>query len=108
MTNDELMQLKALAETAKSEVIRSDGWEGTVEMGDHMLIDEDFIKAASPEAILALIAKVESLAADAERYQWLRNKTAESQATYVGSIFMAHNKDGLDKAIDIAMAKEKA
>ena len=61
--------------------------------------------------IKALTAKVESLAADAERYQWLRQNKEESHYVaihitlgYVDALV----ENDLDAAIDAAMAKEKA
>ena len=53
--------LEALAKAARDSIIRSHGWESTVEMGEHLGKDEAFMKAASPAAILALIAEVRRL-----------------------------------------------
>lgn len=44
----------------------------------------------------------------AARYRWLRNKSTGSQAAKVLSIFSSHMTDGLDKAVDAAIAAEKA
>lgn len=65
-------KLEALAKAASDGVVRSHGWDGTVEMGDHLGKDKDFMKAASPATILALIAEVRALRIDADRYRRLK------------------------------------
>lgn len=55
-----LPEIKAAAE-ATNDIIRSHGWNGTVEMGDHMGNDESFMKLASPVTMLALAARIEEL-----------------------------------------------
>jgi hypothetical protein len=92
--NEDLQQLKALAMAATDKNIPAESqgirlsalrWE------------------ASPEKILALIARIESLAADAERYKWLRNDNA-----YFPEEEMIRGGIELDQAIDAAIATEKA
>lgn len=58
----------------------------------------DFIAAANPAAVLALIAEVEALRKDAERYRWLRQYTVKSLAVS-GALA------SLDRDIDAAMTK---
>jgi len=53
-------QIRAAAEATK-DIIRSHGWDGTVEMGDHMGKDEAFMKLANPATVLALLDRVEEL-----------------------------------------------
>jgi hypothetical protein len=65
--------------------------------------DAKYIAAASPDVVLALIARIESLAADAERYKWLRNDNA-----YFPEEELIRGGIELDQAIDAAIAKEKA
>lgn len=67
---------------------------------------ESYYRAANPKAILALIARIESLAADAERYQWI----VENKHVPWGAFLNAHQAcaEGLDATIDAAIAKEKA
>jgi len=96
MTNDELKQLKVLAEAAadKSQVAEVQG----------MRLN-NFKWAASPNVILDLIAKVESLAADAER-----NKLMELLDSVLGNCYMGNDWE-LERATDLKnalMAKEKA
>lgn len=169
MTNDEMQQLKALAEAAtpgpwecdealtpwriaSGEVVGGDGtgvsvvftgydWHVKVgeepdtgsaiyeSIGEPATIvegarnaDATFMAAANPKAVLALIAKVESLAADAERYRWLREPTSDVALVLdkrtdwvpedetlpgVGGYYVYEYRAGeeLDAAID--MAKEK-
>lgn len=59
-----------------------------------------------------LRAKVESLAADAERYQWLRHGDNDELVLQRGLVDMSYvylpRNFKLDEMIDAAMAKEKA
>jgi hypothetical protein len=70
--------------------------------------DSAYIAAASPDVVLALIARIESLAADAERYRWLRDSPDS------GRCIRAMYEDGqavpsaVDEMISAAIAKEKA
>jgi hypothetical protein len=73
---------------------------------------------ADPAAVLELIAEVERLRADADRYRWLREKSigqwehpivveqmrAMDRMQYIGPLSFG----ALDKAIDAALEKEKA
>ncbi|HJV53069.1 MAG TPA: hypothetical protein VJ652_16500 [Noviherbaspirillum sp.] len=61
-----LAEIKAAAE-ATNDIIRSHGWDGTVEMGDHMGKDESFMKLASPVTMLALAARIEELERELHR-----------------------------------------
>lgn len=76
--------------------------------------DSAYITAANPAVILALIAKVESLAADAERYRWLRDMAHPSMGYPRNEVWATDHRDmmieseNLDSIIDAAMAKEKA
>lgn len=75
-----------------------------------------YLRAANPAAILALIAKVESLAADAERWQFrqkiLKNNGCVAWALKTCLIYQHGQVIGRgsseEEAIDAAMAKEKA
>lgn len=60
MNKEQIAKLKELAQAAESEVIRSHGWAGSVEMLETLKIDEKYLTAASPAAILELIAKVQT------------------------------------------------
>lgn len=101
-------------------------WQERVEPS----IYADFVKrgygmvhAAMFAEIAELRAKVESLAADVERYRWLRDKANapidETVDRFDPMVFRCHPKhplswDGvsvgleLDEVVDAAMAKEKA
>jgi hypothetical protein len=61
MTPEERHKLRQVATRADKEMIRSHGWEGSVEMLETLQIDEDYLKAASPAAILALLDHIEAL-----------------------------------------------
>jgi hypothetical protein len=81
-----------------------------------------FIEASNPATVLALIAEVERLRADAERYRWLRDK-ANSQLGRAPMVFNCNPEDSLcwtdslhgarldavmDVFVDAAIEKEKA
>jgi hypothetical protein len=84
--------------------------------------DADYIAAACPATVLALIAEVERLRADAERYRWLRDK-ANDERSRAPMVFNCHPEDViswtdslhgtnldavLDVFVDAAIEKEKA
>lgn len=75
-------------------------------------VNLDFIAAANPSTILALIAKVEALEADAERYQWLRHGDNDELVFQRGPVDMSYvylpRNCKLDEMIDACRAKEKA
>lgn len=52
-------ELRKRAEAARKDIIRSHGWEGTVEMLDAMRIDEQYLLAASPAVIIELLDAAE-------------------------------------------------
>lgn len=56
-------KLKALAEGCRDEIIRSHGWVGMFKDADLLHRDETFLMECSPEAVLELIAEIESLGA---------------------------------------------
>lgn len=76
----------------------------------------DLVLAATPEAILALIAENDALRKDAKRYRWLREQEAErgvciinvgewtAGATCIATTF--HSAEFADEMVDAAMAKE--
>lgn len=72
--------------------------------------DSAYIAAASPNVVLALIARIESLAADAERYQYLRKGDEGIEFRDGDGMWRCDcpRGDTLDKIIDAAIAKEKA
>ena len=61
-----------------------------------------------PVAVLALITEVEALRKDAERYQWLRDKSEALHSFYLSvPIWMTgvkFNKDTVDSTIDTMRA----
>ncbi len=93
ITNEELTRLKVLAEAATPgpwvschhQVAADDGgliaeFSSTTGRYESEKMNRNYVAAASPDVILALIAKVESLAADAERLDWLeKSKTSLSE-----------------------------
>lgn len=146
MNSEDLQQLKALAMAATRGRWRECGHErggcvcgqiwsveadlpiATAERGDEEIgvITPEFYKpnaayiaAASPDVVLALIARIESLAADAERYKALRDTLRPTGGRYVPVVLLVNPIQGislkdaiagndLDSAIDAATAKEKA
>lgn len=92
-------ELKRLAEAA-AEI--EDEHEWYAEDGGYGLDPTDlkFIAAAKPSAVLALIAEVEELRKDAERYRWLRKGSIPLN----GHDFLSSNEI-LDRRIDAAMSK---
>lgn len=57
--------LERVAVAARDGIVRSHGWAGTVEMADLLGKDEAFVRAASPESVVALIARIRELEAAA-------------------------------------------
>lgn len=102
--------LKALAEAA-------DMKRATFGAGIHHR--EAFRSATRPDAILKLLAEIEDLRKDAERYRWLRDPDNQCSVEDDSDYYMppmicgyAEHEDiltheALDKAIDSAMTKEK-
>lgn len=116
MTNEITFKLKAVAEDLDNTAANL--WHvGGINM--HARTCENVA-----ESLRALIAKVESLAADAERYKWLRDIARYAEQSVIPIVVMMDEagdlipddidvhaiRDGkfLDAAIDAAMAKEKA
>jgi hypothetical protein len=63
----------------------------------------EYIAAANPAAILALIAEVRALREDAGCYRWLRDQTKDNRME------MVNNTDSdMDRFIDEQIAKEAA
>lgn len=60
MRENKRSDLREAAEATKS-IIRSHGWAGTIEAGDHMGKDERFMTLASPEMVLSLLDEIEKL-----------------------------------------------
>jgi hypothetical protein len=86
------------------------------------ICNASYIAAACPAAVLELIAEVERLRADANRYRWLRDK-ANSQLGRAPMVFNCNPEDALcwtdslhgarldavmDVFVDAAIEKEKA
>lgn len=90
----DLAELKRLADWARACV-----WP--VEVADARLgkSAREFMAAASPEAVLALIAEMAALRKDAERYRWFRDHSI--QIVHTSTICWAFH---LDKLIDDAMS----
>jgi hypothetical protein len=71
--------------------------------------DQAFIAAANPAAVLELIAEVERLRVEAERYRWLRDKSEPGICTFYLSVGQAFKgvkfaPETVDEAIDAAIA----
>lgn len=69
--------------------------------GEISYAQELFIAAATPSAVLALIAEVEALRKDAERYRWLRD-TATGPWMRALDLYARRDKR-MDAAIDEEM-----
>jgi hypothetical protein len=70
--------------------------------------DMQFIAECDPAAVLELIAEVERLRAEAERYRWLRDKSEPGICAFylsVGQAFMGVKfaRETVDEAIDAAI-----
>ena len=90
MTNDKLMQLKARALE-----ISTDGGNWTMEIGS--------------KPLLALIAKVESLAADAERLDQLEKIIGRNDCgPHIYSHGRCYEGETMREVLDLVIAKEKA
>lgn len=99
-------ELKRLAEAATAGPWVSGGnWVSTVRgnsVADCPRGDEEFIAAANPAAVLALIAENEALRKDAERYRWLRDGAGYCDTRDIPGMAPAR----MDDFIDQAMSKE--
>lgn len=123
MTNDELMQLKALAEAATPgpwygffdgvrlapEVFGQKnisryvcGVMGTTGNNTTEHYNSNYIAAANPAVILALIAKIESIAADAKRYHDLCRLADRYHFD------LSASQESINEQVADAVAKEKA
>lgn len=78
--------------------------------GPDNLKNAAFIAAANPAAVLALIAENEALRKEAERYQWLRDKSDSVHQFYLSTPIwftgVKFSKEMVDSTIDSAMSKE--
>jgi hypothetical protein len=134
MNNEDLQQLKALAEAASPGPWSGDRYDGTVKYevldvngatvirGDNSNMseggygieneeDERFILAANPDTVLHLIARIESLAADAERKDKALKASRAALKTAEYAISGREHTGFIDTTvaiIDAAIAKEKA
>jgi hypothetical protein len=82
-------------------------------IGDLHVHAEAYYRAARPAVMLALIAEVRALRADAERYRWLRDPDVQEDLTseyYMPPIICGYAEhedilanDALDRAIDQGM-----
>lgn len=111
MNNADLQQLKALAMAANthSDTIGEPEWYSTDENMAIFPPDPDLslIAACTPKTILILIERIESLAADAERYKWLRDHGCISAP--VKAADMSYDPpEWTDSAVDACMDKEQA
>ena len=79
--------------------------------------DSKYMAEAEPSLILALIAEVEALRKDADRYRWLRDDSIDPGTVIDKKVGVFNSEDGgypiweyrtgdeLDSAIDAAMTK---
>lgn len=111
MTNDELMQLKALAEAAtpgpwsyngncRFGVWQNEGKFYVFEAGGHA--DAAYTAAASPDVILALIAKVEAAPANGAVGEMPELRMLMREAAFMLQNSMFQFCDTGDKAVDLA------
>lgn len=73
ITDELIAELEMAADYAANQIIRSHGWEGTVdEFADGMLVaDERYMRWADPTTIKALLAERSELIKDAARLEKL-------------------------------------
>ena len=88
-------------------------WYGAHELADGTTYEPgvDFIVECNPATVLALIAEVERLRADAERYRWLTEDPGYNRPHLNGKAVYVNwfgTKQALDAAVDAALEKEKA
>ncbi len=66
-----------------------------------------FLSAAEPDVVLALIAEIEALRKEAERYRWLRDKSESGHSFYLSVPLwlsgIRFRKEDVDTGIDTAM-----
>lgn len=107
----DIQKLKALAEAAQYE---NHQYQQTL-----VVATRKFFEACIPEQILQLIAEREQLKAendalrkDAERYQWLRDKSESIHQFYLSTPIwftgVKFSKKNVDSTIDAAMSKESS
>lgn len=121
--------LKALALAAtpgpwkrqgNSAVLRTSSGEWVADTRTHKqditqdVANADYIAEANPATVLELIAEVERLRADAERYRWLRDRP-ENPNDAVIDVAIWQDCEGtslrgkeLDRSIDATIEREKA
>ncbi|MGC0155539.1 hypothetical protein ACPRNU_24025 [Chromobacterium vaccinii] len=107
MTPDQLAALHAAASAAHNDIIRSHGWDETVEGFDALGKDDAYLRLISPATALALLAdnnaklaRIAELERDAARYCALRRGQKWSVVNGIGDMLRAED---LDAAIDAAM-----
>lgn len=78
--------------------------------GPDNLKNAAFIAAANPAVVLGLIAENEALRKEAERYQWLRDKSESIHQFYLSTPIwftgVKFSKENVDRTIDAAMSAE--
>lgn len=96
VTDELLREIEQAALAAAHGVIRSHGWEGTVdEFADEMLgSDERYMRAANPSTVLALIAHIRELEAREVVLPCDRSLSASDDPWYVRNIC----KDAIEAA----------
>lgn len=103
----DLANLKRLAEAAEitfAELCKSGG-DDLAEAWDKAELE--FADAANSTSVLALIAEIQALRKEAERYRWLRDKSESGHSFYLSVPLwlsgIRFRKEGVDTGIDTAM-----
>lgn len=103
----DLANLQRLAENAENtfaELCKSGG-DDLADAWDKAELE--FVNAANSTAVLALIAEIQALRKDAERYRWLRDKSESGHSFYLSVPLwlsgIRFRKEDVDTGIDTAM-----
>ena len=109
----DLAELERLAKACVSsgEYLPGDAWDEDRSYGQDEVAVIEFVKAATPAAVLALIATNQVLRSSAERYWWLRENAQQDVDGWRNEVpVLVHAlshvtgwRDRIDESVDAAM-----
>lgn len=102
---DSLKRLADAAENTFAELCKSGG-DDLADAWDRAELE--FAEAANSASVLALIAEIQRLRKEAERYRWLRDKSESGHSFYLSVPLwlsgIRFRKEDVDTGIDMAMS----
>jgi len=113
ITDEQLKDLESFASDSKLNIYRPMGWAHSVRCGNHLQTDHEYLSAASPDVMLALIARLRAAEKDAGRYRWLRDEERFPDGEMFGQLIVGESEgedcyfgDQLDSVIDLHMVQQ--